>query len=257
MTGTATSEAAAAAPAVAPLSASIRASRARLALTCAAATDIRYYLNGILVEPRADGGVFIVGTDGHTLIAVIDESGTCSRAVLLTPNQDTVRKLPRINSKGDTGEARLELTEFRSGHGLLLCDHLGLPCHMQVTDACGDLAAMFPLWRKVLPNFGELKAGAQATLDPHYVARVLAAFSGSTHRRSGWPMLRPFQAVAHGSITYQIVGHEYAVLLVMPINDDQSHRDQWIQRWTKERASTKPTWANAAQNNTETTGATP
>lgn len=32
--------------------------------------DIRYYLCGFRVEPAENGGIFLVATDGHTLIVI-------------------------------------------------------------------------------------------------------------------------------------------------------------------------------------------
>lgn len=37
--------------------------------------ETRYYLNGVLVEPNPAGGVNLVATDGHVLIAVHDKTG--------------------------------------------------------------------------------------------------------------------------------------------------------------------------------------
>tara|TARA_R110000868_G_scaffold148578_1_gene370569 strand:+ start:749 stop:1393 length:645 start_codon:yes stop_codon:yes gene_type:complete len=38
-------------------------------LICAAKQDVRYYLNGVLVDARANGDVILVTTDGHRLLA--------------------------------------------------------------------------------------------------------------------------------------------------------------------------------------------
>lgn len=43
-----------------------------------ASQDIRYYLNGILIEKGPDNHPIIVATDGHRLIAAIDDNGLCS-----------------------------------------------------------------------------------------------------------------------------------------------------------------------------------
>jgi DNA polymerase-3 subunit beta len=38
-------------------------------LICAARQDVRYYLNGVCVDARADGTVVLVATDGHRMLA--------------------------------------------------------------------------------------------------------------------------------------------------------------------------------------------
>lgn len=47
----------------------IRKSRLKAALTHAADRDIRYYLNGVLLEVTASGSMHMVATDGHRLFA--------------------------------------------------------------------------------------------------------------------------------------------------------------------------------------------
>lgn len=43
----------------------------KAALLHAASADVRYYLNGILIEPEADGSaVYVVATDGYRMIAI-------------------------------------------------------------------------------------------------------------------------------------------------------------------------------------------
>lgn len=40
-----------------------------------AAQDIRYYLNGFLIERAERGGVYLVATNGHALAAIHDPQG--------------------------------------------------------------------------------------------------------------------------------------------------------------------------------------
>lgn len=37
--------------------------------------ETRYYLNGVLIEPAPQGGVFLVATDGHRLVCFHDPEG--------------------------------------------------------------------------------------------------------------------------------------------------------------------------------------
>jgi hypothetical protein len=51
--------------------------------TFQAVKDVRYYLNCVMVEPRKDGGIRCVATDGHALAFAGDTQGEASLRVLL------------------------------------------------------------------------------------------------------------------------------------------------------------------------------
>lgn len=48
--------------------------------------DIRYYLNGVFIEPLVGGGVNIVGTDGHRIVVIHDPNGECKEPVIIYPH---------------------------------------------------------------------------------------------------------------------------------------------------------------------------
>lgn len=45
--------------------------------------DVRYYLNGVSIEPHPGGGVCIVATDGHSLAAIHDPDGWCKEKIIV------------------------------------------------------------------------------------------------------------------------------------------------------------------------------
>lgn len=49
----------------------------------AAKEDVRYYLNGITIEPHPEQGVILMATNGHVLAAVHDPEGWCERKIIL------------------------------------------------------------------------------------------------------------------------------------------------------------------------------
>lgn len=51
----------------------------KAALTHAATTDVRYYLNGVLFEVDEDGFPWLIGTDGHRLFAGRLDHGQCAQ----------------------------------------------------------------------------------------------------------------------------------------------------------------------------------
>jgi hypothetical protein len=231
----------------------IRASYARLAATCRASNDIRYYLRGLLVEPRKEGGAYIIGSDGHTLMAVIDEKAKCDAPVIIQPDKRLTAMLPKIDSRDDTDGSTLELTTFQDKPALLLT-LVGLKStrHLQLSDAI-ITGGNFPDWRKVTPDFTKLAPGHKTAVNPLYVSRVLSAF---TRRLGRPPEMQPFQIpsegpLSHSPVVYQIGRHTYAMLIVMPIRFefDGTH-DQWSKRW--EKARQKPAASSATTEAKET-----
>lgn len=53
----------------------VRAKHFAAAYVFASTEETRYYLNGVLVEPHPDGGVLLVATDGHRMVAIKDDEG--------------------------------------------------------------------------------------------------------------------------------------------------------------------------------------
>lgn len=49
----------------------------------AADRDVRYYLNGVFIEPHPEKGVLIVATDGHRLGMIHDPSGFTDRPIIV------------------------------------------------------------------------------------------------------------------------------------------------------------------------------
>lgn len=72
-----------------PATARVRVDAAKLArvLPYAAASDVRYYLNGVCVRPDSRGGVLVIATDGHTLYCVRDPQGVADRETILPLNR--------------------------------------------------------------------------------------------------------------------------------------------------------------------------
>ena len=53
----------------------VRARHFAAAYLFASTEQTRYYLCGVLVEPHPDGGVLLVATDGHRMVAIRDDEG--------------------------------------------------------------------------------------------------------------------------------------------------------------------------------------
>jgi hypothetical protein len=67
----------------------------KAASLCVSKEETRYYLNGVFVEPCAAGGVTLTATDGHRLISIYDQSGTCTESAIVgLPKGALLKALP-------------------------------------------------------------------------------------------------------------------------------------------------------------------
>jgi hypothetical protein len=191
----------------------IAADLVRVAVTCMAHRDIRYYLCGVHVEPRQEGGVYIVATDGHRLVVIIDDSGKVSEDVTFRVESDLVSKLPRTGASGS--KQRLLLEPFRNKAALVLTDKTSgaLPVAVQ-PDSLIDDATHYPKWRKVMPNFDKVKVGCANAYQPRYVAEVIAVLGKRFTRAT------PHQVAPNSSILFSLSGHPNIALIVMPMIND-------------------------------------
>lgn len=45
--------------------------------------EVRYYINGVYVQPHPDGGAVMVGTDGHRMLVAHDKEGVCTKPAIV------------------------------------------------------------------------------------------------------------------------------------------------------------------------------
>jgi hypothetical protein len=192
-----------------------------------ARADIRHYLTGVMVEPRTEGGAFIVGTDGHRLVAIIDKDAICSEQRILKLDAKTVSQLPLVGSRHDQDGARVNLVEFVGKPALFVTDHDGLPKHAQVRDATVDIGNSrytYPRWRKVLPDFPKLERALCNGFAMPYFTDVLQAFSTGERMQT----CHLFQGGPGTGIVAHIERHNNVLVIVMPRQRDDSYStDAW------------------------------
>lgn len=97
----------------------LKKSQLRAAFNCAAKKDIRYYLQGILLEVCTNGDVHLIGTDGHILFCGLIASpivnwtnGQAEQIQLIIPSDVVARE---CKGKSDI----LDLTRLADGKWLL------------------------------------------------------------------------------------------------------------------------------------------
>lgn len=115
----------------------------KAALICASTEQVRYYLNGVYVDPKG----FLVSTDGHRLFcaAIELDAGQAPFDGWIIPREAIKQALNGY--KGDT----IEITQTRVG-----------------VVSCKPVEATYPDWRRVIPA-GD-PSGVAAQFNPAYVS---------------------------------------------------------------------------------------
>lgn len=206
----------------------VNASKLKLAATCMATVDIRYYLCGVRIEPRTEGGVYIVATDGHRMIAVIDETGHVDEPRIVRMSASTFAKLPKIGNKDDWAASVIEVEG--SAH-LVIKDGSGKIVHLQPNDG-DDLFindAKYPDWRRVLKFKECIELQNIGTFQLQYMSAIQKAISPSKMGLA----VRLFGHHHTDGILVQIVNHEYAAMVVMPMRNDVGKNEKWVANFAK------------------------
>lgn len=152
-----------------------------------AKNDIRYYLNGVYVEPLPAGGAVIVATNGHAMGIWRDTSAEVERPAILRIGKN-LREVCQ-----EAADARLELIDGR----LTVTNKQKTEYHVQPnggkdgSPASWEIARdKYPLWKAVFPD--ECKTGPVGMFNAAYLKLVHKAlkiatgndFAGITLRQS-------------------------------------------------------------------------
>lgn len=136
----------------------VEAARVLMALPFRAYEDVRYYFNGVCIQPAKDGGANILATDGYAMACIRDIGGRCEEAAILP-----------------IGKAQKPLLR-KGGHVLL--DPSGV-CY--ITDAqdapiwiapTGVIDGKFPDLKSILHPLDEYAEGLVGVFNPEFLDRV-------------------------------------------------------------------------------------
>jgi hypothetical protein len=135
----------------------------RLAYAFAATSDIRYYLNGVHVEPHPAGGAAITGCDGHRLLQVHDRDASNVETMIISLDKATRSALK---------PGRFVQTEFEAGR-VAVVDSDGIPKHLQAL--AYKLEGNYPDVKKVLCERENWQAGISGVFNVQYIADATIA----------------------------------------------------------------------------------
>lgn len=134
--------------------------------------DIRYYLCGVYVEKAPQGGVYLIGCDGHTMAVIYDSEGSIDGAdsaiISIEPGMVAAA---RVADRKARKTLPYKVTVRGTRAMVAVPDGEGLELFIQPGKCV--IEGKFPEWRKVMPDFAKLTQGAlaQNAVNAVYMAR--------------------------------------------------------------------------------------
>jgi len=184
--------------------------------------DIRYYLNGIRVEPSEKGGVYLVATNGHIMLVIHDLTGTFEGDA---KSYASIRLTPWFISACKSRDVKsYVLRAHLDGKRLYIGPESGEHHHTLETFVQGGspfIEGNFPNWRRLLPDFSSLESGG--FVNGGVATSSLVPF----HTSSKYSVIRLWRAAGatDGQATYvQMVDMPEALGIVMPTRGDYPHQ---------------------------------
>lgn len=190
--------------------------------------DIRYYLNGVYIEPAPQGGVFLVATDGHTLLAIHDSTGK-----MAWPGDNEGRPVIVRVTPGAIAAAKVAAAashryrrEFMGARVLVRGQRLSVAVDSQAAVHDGELFVQagrchiegkYPDWRKMLPAFDTLQRGSApghgGAMNANYLARLSKV---APQGRFSFPGVQPWHTPTNEVLTlFQFLSAPEMVALIM------------------------------------------
>ncbi|OLU22984.1 hypothetical protein BVH03_22330 [Pseudomonas sp. PA15(2017)] len=195
----------------------------------AAKKDVRYYLNGVLIEPHSESGVVIVGTCGARIVVIHDPDGWCDQPIIVG---DIPRSLiSACKSKGDPKKLSEPKKLWIANNGAVVTGSDEVeppkdPFTWPALHACRTtiIDAKFPDWRRVLPKERKEAPVRFPPINPALLVTVNDAAS----------IIDPRALKSRSAIRFEVQGEsemivariscpeliERFVAVIMPLRDD-------------------------------------
>jgi hypothetical protein len=194
--------------------------------------DVRYYLNGVCVEPADDGGAVIVATNGHLLAAMRSPDTLVTERVIVnvTPAFATaVKKAGKSELafiRAATKTSTLEVVNSVPGNGRNKGNDIAF-----VKPGAPFIDGKFPDWRKIMPTDEKIARGLPASYNADYLRQALdAVCEGPKQRyRHLIQFYHASDAPQSSAAIIRMNGQDF-VCLVMPVRADNTEA---IPRWAQ------------------------
>lgn len=192
--------------------------------------DIRFYLNGVLVEPDPNGGAFLVATNGHAMGVWRDETATGVERPIIVSVDDRLLQACRGSDL-----KRLVVRDSRLAVVLIPDSNpeREQELYIQPIEAkkngvpAWEVEGKFPDWVKVVPR--PASTGIKGFVNPHYIhmAETAVAIGGGNAK---YPGLMFDQANADHSILVQShsPGAEGFLAVIMAMRGEAVPYPKWM-----------------------------
>lgn len=184
--------------------------------------DIRYYLNGVLIErDPAGNGCWIAATNGSFMFIYGDPSGVLEGKrdrIIVRPEKALLAAASRAKQKGDDPFRLLV-----SGKRLMVATSLDAACdegELFIQPGNCQMEGDYPDWRRVVPEFEKLQPGNGGAINPEmfvplqHVSKILSPFQR---------MANPIQMWSTGSrdaACIQFANSPQAIVIIMPMRGE-------------------------------------
>jgi hypothetical protein len=182
--------------------------------------DVRYYLDGIYVEPCDAGGCMIVATEGHMLGAIHSPEARTDKARLLRITDGFEGALKGRNTLNN-GVVSLAAENARITlriNGIEEYVQPGIPF----------IDGKFPDWRKVVPPVEHIQPGISACLQSRYLAKLWKTCP--IERYAGVFLSHDARNPDAGAAIVQFVRSPSLIVLIMAMKFERPPLPDWIPR---------------------------
>lgn len=190
-----------------------------------ASNDIRYYLNGVYVEPDPKGGAVIVATNGHVMGIWRDETATGVERPIILHIDDKLLKscqgsdLKRLAVRDGRLAVILEKDDKEVYIQPIAERKIGVPSW--------EIEGKFPDWRRVIPDRSTV--GLKGFVNVRYFADVDRALNVGSVNYGKYGMLQFMQADIDASVLVTESSSPEFAAVVMPMRGDAIPYPKWLE----------------------------
>ncbi len=208
----------------------------RAAALFMAQNDIRYCLNGVLIErDPAGNGCWIVATNGSSMFIYGDPSG------VLEGKRDRIIVRPSKAMLAAASRAKQGPDPFRvlvSDKRLMVATSLDAACdegELFIQPSNCQVEGDFPDWRRVVPEFAKLQPGHGGTINSdlfvplQQASKILSPFSKLSTPIQMWSVESRDQACV------QFANSPRAIVIIMPMRADTDTLHSIVQTINSQR----------------------
>lgn len=180
--------------------------------------DVRYYLDGILIEPCATGGCMIVATEGHMLGAIHSPEARSDTSRILRITEGLEEALKQRAALNDG------VVSVADEKGRVTLTVRGVESYIAPGPPFID--GKYPEWRKVIPPMEHIKPGTPSALQSRYLAKLWK--TSREEQYSGVFFSHDGRNPETGAAVVQSVKAPNLIVLIMSMKFDRPAWPEWM-----------------------------